>query len=98
MDQTEKIQNSVKKIEQTQKSEDRKQKQTHKHTVWITKLEPVAQGTDIMENVKKKIGEKYPILTKQLEQPAQGRHSLPCSVMIKRLPSIPTKLFSQQSA
>jgi hypothetical protein len=91
MDQTEKIQNSVKKIEQTQKSEDRKQKQTHKHTIWVTKLEPVAQGIDTMENVKKKISEKCPILAKQLEQPTQGRHTLPCSVMIKRMASTPTQ-------
>jgi hypothetical protein len=96
MDQTEKIQNSVKKIEPIQKPEDRKQ--SYRHTIWVQKLEPVAQGIDIMENVKKKIGEKHPILAKQLEQPVQGRHSLPCSVMIKRLPSTPTQALQSTTS
>jgi hypothetical protein len=57
MDQTEKSQNSVKRTEPIQKPEDKNQ--TYRHTIWVKKLEPVAQGIDIMENVKKKIGEKY---------------------------------------
>ena len=96
MDQTEKIQSPVEKIEPIQKPEDRKQ--NYRHTIWVQKLEPVAQGIDIMENVKKKIGEKHPILAKQLEQPVQGRHNLPCSVMIKRLPSTPTQALQSTTS
>ncbi len=95
MDQTEKILISVKKIEPVRRPED--MDETERHTIRVQKLEPV-QGIDIMENVKKKISEKHPILAKQLEQPVQGRHSLPCSVMIKRLPSTPTQTLQSTTS